>query len=566
MTRPGAIGAALLLALAAAVAGQPPRFSRVVPVAGGWEVAVAAPAASGWRLAVDGRAWPSAPLAAAGEWSFLLPASAARLELVQGDEPLAALDLTPPSGRAAQFSSWTIYHVMLEMFDNGDAGNDGQIRGWRHPRYAGGDLAGVLRRVDYLRDLGVNTVWLSPLFQSNTSHGYDVENYWAVGDAVGVAGDRPASLALLRRLREALAKAGIRTLLDLPLNHASRRYDRKAGDPLALKPKATAAKQEAEKLWESWGAGYQYWNFDHPPTRDFLRAAALYWLRDERFDGLRLDYVRGVPHDFWSELHRAVVEAKPEAFLVGECWIDAGGPEANARDLASYYRAEPVGGAQFDSLLDFPLQAIAKEVFARGAPASDLELWLQRTAAIYGEGALPTYFLDNHDLARFGDWAGDRAKLQAAVGLLASLSSPIVLFYGTETALAGGEVKDGFTDSGRIPMPWEALDRDLVAAVAKALKARAQQPTLTHGIRLPLYADRSVWVQAKWTAGEVALVGVNLGREPRLLELPAAPLAKIEAWRALYGGAATPTLQGQKLLWTLPAGTSAVAGKRSAAR
>ena len=94
--------------------------------------------------------------------------------------------------------------------------------------------------------------------------------------------------------------------------------------------------QPAEKTWESWGGGYRYWNFDHEPTRRFLKDVALYWLRDEKVDGLRLDYVRGVPRDFWAELYAEVKAANPSAFLVGECLMRAPDPGAKLRALLGH--------------------------------------------------------------------------------------------------------------------------------------------------------------------------------------------------------------------------------------
>ena len=552
--------AALLTLLAAPGGAETPYFRTVLPLPdGSWQITFggldsrSAPTAELW---VDGTRVEVGSEKVASESRRRMPAppeGARRLELRVRGQRVAALDLEPLDETHSAMASWTIYQVMLEMFANGDAGNDGQIRGWRHPRYAGGDLQGVLDRADYLRDLGVTAVWLSPVFQSQTSHGYDVQNYYRIGDAVGVPENPDASLALFRRLRDELAARGIRIILDIPLNHASRVYDREHGDPLVLHPKATGAKQPAEKTWESWGASYQYWNFDHAATREFLKQAALYWLRDEKVDGLRLDYVRGVPHDFWADLYRVAKEAKKGAFLVGECWDDAAGPEANAKEIASYYAEVEGLGPQFDSLLDFPLQSVLNDTFAGQGSLADTEAWLQRTAATYGPGALPTYFLDNHDLARFADRGGDRAHLLAALGYLVSLDGPVVLFYGTETGLGGGDAKEGFTDSGRLPMPWSTLDRELVGQTSAILKARIAHPALSSGVRLPLLVEDRVLVVAKKDGAETLLVGVNLGEAGREVVLEAtALLPGNRELPPIVGAAPAHTDSEGRLTWTLP--------------
>lgn len=458
----------------------------------------------------------------------------------------------PEDAPTSPFSDLTIYHVMVDMFANGSPANDGEVTGWKHPNYAGGDLQGIQAHAQYLQDLGVNAVWLSPIFAARSSHAYDATNYYQIGGAFAVPNDPAASLALFRKLVADLHQRGIKVILDVALNHASASYDRNAGDPGKLQPRNTTGRQEAEKLWDSWGANYRYWDFNHAPTRRFLIDVALHWLRDEDVDGLRLDYVRGVPHDFWADLYSEVKKVKPAAFLVGEAWIDAQGPEANAKEIATYY-AKVDGRPQFDSLLDFPFQRVMTDVFARGNPAQELEAWLRQTEARYGPGALPTYFLDNHDMSRFMAWTDRPERLVAAVGFLSSLSSPIALFYGTETGLSHGGPKNGFTDVGRIPMPWGKLDTALTARIQAALRARKEHPALTRGRRVPLLADRDVLVQAKVSPEETVFVGVNLSSASRDVEIDTAGLLPAGAkLTPLLGGAAPVPGENGRLKWQLP--------------
>ena len=467
---------------------------------------------------------------------------------------LALWGASAPAAAAGPFDDWIVYHVTVEMFADGNRGNDGEISGWKHPLYAGGDLQGILDHLDHLEKLGVNAVWLSPVFASRSSHGYDVTNYYRIADALGVPGKPDESLALFRKLREELAKRGIRTILDIPLNHAAGTYQKPQGDPDGLRPRTTAARQDAEKLWDSWNAGYRYWDFGHEPTRRFLKNVALHWLRDEGVDGLRLDYVRGVPHDFWAELYAEAKAAKPGAFLLGECWQDEGGTEGNAREIATY--AAPIDGKpQFDALLDFPLQSALVAAFARGGSAQELESSLQKFETIVGSGARLARFLDNHDLARFMAWADRPERLTAALGFMASLSGPLVIYYGTETGLAHGGPKGGFTDAGRIPMPWAKLDGAQVEKTARILKARRAHPALSQGERLPLFSDKTALAFAKRASDETILVASNLGTAPRELMLdPKGLLAAGSTFEPVFGEA-VPSFtapEGTALRWTLP--------------
>ena len=564
--------APLLLAAVALLAAAPApavdaRFEslRPGPAAGSWDGVLAvsaslARAKDALVFAVDGVpvAAETSPLGD-GRLSVRVkgvPAGAEVLSVAEGPAgkrpPLAALRLGPGTGTA--FGDWVIYHVMVEMFRNGDRGNDNAVAGWKHPNYAGGDLKGVIEGLDHVRSLGANAIWLSPVFLSATSHGYDVRNYYAIADQWGASGDRAASLELFRSLVKKAHEAGIRVVLDVPLNHASRLYELPEGDPSGLKPRATGAIQPAEKLWESWGGNYRYWSFESSPTRRFLVEAALHWLRDEGVDGLRLDYVRGVPSDFWADLYAEVKKAKPGAFLVGECWADEQGPDGNAREISSYYREVPGKGRQFDSLLDFPMQATLTSVFAGGGSAASLEERLQGDLALYGPSAGPAYFLDNHDMSRFLSWTPDTNRLVAALAFMASLSGPQVIFYGTETGLASGAPKKGFTDSSRVPMPWGSLDDALVARVRKVLEVRRAHTSLWRGARLPIRAEKELLVMAKRDAAETVLVGVNLGKE-REVEVDLDGLvAEGVTLKSVLGDSAFVAVPGsRRIRWRLPA-------------
>ncbi len=427
--------------------------------------------------------------------------------------PVAAVQIRP-SSEESDFHDWIIYHIMVGMYRNGDRRNDDRILGWRHPNYSGGDLQGTLDSIEYLKALGINAVWLSPIFQARTSHGYDVENYYRIGDSVGVPGKPEESMELFRELVNSFHDSDIRIMLDMPLNHAGKYYDEKTGDPEELNPRATGPEQEAEELWDSWGSPYQYWNFRHDDTRKFLIKAVEYWLTQENVDGIRLDYVRGVPRNFWAELYSSVKKNSEKAFLMGECWIDDAGAGRNMRETAEYCEKHE-GEYMFDSLLDFPMQITMTSVFARKGKARELEERLQKIEAVYGEHALPAYFLDNHDLARFASWNTEPEIFKAAFGFMMSLSGPVILFYGDETGLAAPVPKTGFTDAGRIPMPWNKLDHSLIESVSELIELRKNHPALYRGGRLPLAVNDDMLIMAKQTESETVLVGLNLSDDIR---------------------------------------------------
>jgi glycosidase len=551
-----------LFALAAPADAAEPRITSATPTTNGWQVALQGIASPEFQL--DGQAITPRRIEGGpgdgGAWE--IPATertaAARLVVRDGKRDVLALRLGADPQAEAPFNDWTVYHIMLAYFRNGDGSNDrAGLKRWVHPNYAGGDLQGVLSKVDYLKSLGVNAVWLSPIFAAETSHGYDVMNYYRIGDAVSVPRDRDAAMQLYHRTVDALHAAGIRVIIDLPLNHGSGNYERRDGDPKGLRPRTTSAQQEAEKLWESWNSGFGFWNFRDPGTREFLKEVGRYWLTEGKADGYRLDYVRGVPHDFWGEFYAAMKATKPDAFLFGEAWQDAEAAASNADDIASYYAPVPGTGPQFDGLIEFPLQMVMTDVFARGAGrATDIERWLQRTSALYGTQGRPVYFLDNHDMSRFLAWTGEHGqeRLLAALGFMASLSSPMVIYYGTETGISGGRAAAGFNDSNRIAMPWNSLDTKLIGRVSEILVARTRLPAITRGGRLPVFCDDQVLVMRKHHPSGDVLVAVNLGDAERTVQLPASATgAGVGAWKPVLGASAPRVAADGSMTWILPA-------------
>ncbi|WP_119681214.1 alpha-amylase family glycosyl hydrolase [Indioceanicola profundi] len=540
-----------------------PRFTSVVPGSepGSW-IATVADLVGKPSFHADGRLVEAEILSGGGEQVRLrftgLPAGTRFLGVSDGraNRPEASILLQPAGDAIADL---TIYHIMVGHFANGSSANDREgMRGFVHSNYAGGDLQGVLDKVDYIADLGVNAVWLSPIFEAESSHGYDVKNYYRIGAARAVPGSPEESLALYRKLRDALHAKGIKLILDVPLNHAHQKYQRgAAGDPKELGPKMTRAKQTAEKTWESWGSPYRYWDMDDADTRRFLKDAALHWLVQEGADGLRLDYVRGVDNAFWSELYAEVKAAKPDAVLIGEAWMDEGSPAQVMADMAAYY-ALVEGRPQFDALFDFPVQYAVTDVFGKGGDARVLEQRMQAAEAAYGEtaagyGGRPAWFLDNHDLARLGAWAKDKDRIVAAVGMLSALSGPAVLFYGTETGLSHPGAMPGFTDAGRVRMPWSGLDQPMIEKVSSYLTLRRDMEVLRRGARLPLHAEEDVLVFAKQQGDKVALVAVNLASNERTVTVETGGLLPDTApLQSRAGGGPAPEVRDGRIVWRLP--------------
>ncbi|MCA1686044.1 MAG: alpha-amylase, partial [Planctomycetia bacterium] len=197
----------------------------------------------------------------------------------------------------------------------------------RH-NYQGGDLIGVVERLDYLKDLGVNAIYFTPIFQSASNHRYHTHDYEKVDPMLG--GD-----AALRRLIDEAHAREIRVVLDGVFNHASRGFFQfhdileNGADSAYLDWFTVNAfplnayelqKQPAYKAW--WGLpALPKFNTDTPAVREYLLGIGRKWI-DFGIDGWRLDVANEIEDDrFWQEFRRRVREGNPEAYIVGEVWV-----------------------------------------------------------------------------------------------------------------------------------------------------------------------------------------------------------------------------------------------------
>lgn len=358
-----------------------------------------------------------------------------------------------------------IYQVFVDRFDPGDG------RAWLPAEslsdFYGGTLWGVRDRLDYLADLGVDCLWLTPTFTSPSHHGYDITDYYHV--EVRLGGDEA-----LRALISAAHARGIRVILDLVCNHLSNEH-----------PIFQAALKDPTSPYRDWFVfderdpnGYKtffgvasmpYLNLQYPAARDYLLDVARYWIREFDVDGYRLDHANGPGPAFWTHFRRAVKAEKADAFCFGEV-VET--PEV----LRQYI-------GRLDGLLDFHLENALRNTFAYGSwSEAQFEQFTARHERYFPDSLIMPTFLDNHDMDRFLYAAkGDREALKRAVIAQLALSQPPIIYYGTEVGLTQTEGKnDGFgLEVSRLPMLWGAdQDADLLAFYKRLIAQRkvAQSP------------------------------------------------------------------------------------------
>ena len=406
--------------------------------------------------------------------------------------------------------------------------------------FKGGDLYGVAERLDYLQDLGVNTLYLNPVFASASNHRYHTFDYYQVDPLLG-------GNDALRHLLDEAHKRGMRVVLDGVFNHASRGFWQfnhvlETGE---ASPYTNWFHFNPDFLTgrKSWGAypthhqqqainnegsfkaiGYQGWwnlpalpkfNTDTPAVREFLFGVAEHWIRFG-IDGWRLDVAGEIDDDaFWQEFRRRVRAINPEAYIVGEIWHEA---------------QRWLQGDQFDATMNYLLTAAALSFF--GGPHLDMGVvnhagglqgrvypmdaytfanevdrvfHLYRPEFTYSQLNL----LDSHDMPRFLSCVGGKkiALKQALLFLLTYPGAPCI-YYGDEVGVDGRHDPEC-----RKSFPWEEerWDADLLAYTKACVKLRRDHPSLRGGSFQRVHAEGQVYVFARTFEREQVLVAINAG-------------------------------------------------------
>jgi alpha-glucosidase len=410
--------------------------------------------------------------------------------------------------------------------------------------FYGGDLAGILHRLDYLRDeLGVTMLYLNPIFTSGSNHRYDVEDYDHVDPHLG--GD-----AALAELTEALRARGMRVVLDAVINHtgANHPWFNRFGRHATL-----GAFQSAESRWRSWyvftGAhDYASWkghaslpvlDFGNPEVRAEADAILRRWLRPPySIDGWRIDVAHmmgegpGAHNNdrCIADIRRSVRAENPEGYVLGEHFGEAtrwlqGDREDGA--MSYYGFAKPVRAwLAGKDIADHPAQLSTVE----------LERWLTaaRARVPYANQLAQLSLLDSHDTSRFlTAVGGDLERMALAVTLLFTYAGVPCIYYGDEIGLEGGDDPDCRRCFDWDRAHWQAR---LHAHYRQLIGWRKQRAEWRRGAYQTLAVTDDAIVFARYVERSATLVALNRGRAAaalplRLGELPIEGLR----WRGADG-------------------------------
>ena len=444
--------------------------------------------------------------------------------------------------RAPRYTREDIYlhenwdEAPLALFDprNGDT----------HSRdFFGGDLQGIISKLDYLQSLHVTVLYLNPIFLARSNHRYDTGDYTRIDPMLGTQAD-------LTRLCEEAAKRGMRVLLDGVFNHTGddslyfNRYGRYDSVGAYQSPDSPYA---GWFTFERFPDKYKCWwgvdtlpevNKDNEDYRRFILAedgVARRWMRAGTA-GWRLDVADELPDWFLEKIRSAMEETKPDSILIGEVWEDG------SNKIAYSQRRRYLLGSETHGLMNYPFRT-ALLAYLRGGDADDFREAMETLRENYPKAAFYSAmnFLGTHDTPRILTLLGAReipgdkaeraayrllpweraegiARLRLAALVLFTFPGSPMVYYGDEAGM------EGFEDPlNRGTYPWGQEDTELLAWFSRLGTLRNAYPALQSGTLSWLYTAGPLLIFAREADSERLVTAVNASGDPHTVTLSWGP-------------------------------------------
>ncbi|MEG4112616.1 MULTISPECIES: alpha-amylase family glycosyl hydrolase [unclassified Microcoleus] len=466
--------------------------------------------------------------------------------LVEEVKPESELDLEFLYTRDIEFRQETIYFIVVDRFYDGDPTNnegpnpelyDPEGKDWG--RYWGGDLQGVIDKLDYLKDMGVSAVWLTPLFEQVEAlfveqaaiHGYWTKDFKRLNPRFIAKGDNPSinqtqesKDTVFDKLVHELHQRNMKLVLDIVCNHSNPDFSGKKGELYDDGVKIADFNDDEDDWYHHYGevtnwedewqvqncelSGLATFNENNIAYRNYIKSAIKQWL-DRGVDALRVDTVKHMPIWFWQEFTADILTHRPDVFIFGE-WI-----YSDPRNDRSVEFVNESGM----TILDFGLCVAIREVLGKGADAGFklVQDVLNLDHRYYGATELIT-FIDNHDMPRFQSLNPDPEMLQLAICLIMTTRGIPCIYYGTEQYLH--DDTDGGNDPYNRPMmeKWDT-DSPIYRDVRLLSGLRRLNPAISMGSQWQKYLTADVYCYVRRYRDSVVFVAMNRGNAVTIKEV-----------------------------------------------
>jgi glycosidase len=462
-----------------------------------------------------------------------------------------------------------IYFIMTDRF----FGRNKRITNVSDTSIHGGTLDGIIEKLDYLLELGVTAIWVTPVYENIKKYGTTepYHYYWPRNfdlidkrllDGTNLPGS--ANMTTFGKFVDICETKDMKVVLDMVVNHAG--YD---------------ARGQFDPAWFNVGgsgdikmelSGLPDFNHDNPQVIDYFIKNIEKWIKMGKVTNIRMDTVKHVEPKFWHYFKTQIRGEYPEIFLLGEVLFEG---KENIKDLLEYQNYH-----DFDSIFDFPLCTALRSTLIYD---ESLRNWLARPRLSESEspGVLDddnpfkggyrnanglVTLVDNHDLERRImshartkhkgeeglDWAIRVTKL--CLGALFTMRGIPQVYYGTEVGLEGWKVNSNDCDLRR-DFPWHVIgtdnhpgpqfrkEHDIFEWIRDLINLRKQNASLKYGTTITLWSDDLVYAFLRIAIDDVAFVIINNGynRMPYPIQLDLSPLvipqrvvkmmAKLKHWK-----------------------------------
>jgi glycosidase len=440
-----------------------------------------------------------------------------------------------------------IYLITPDRFTNGNPDNDDvknltekknrTFHGGRH----GGDIAGLISKIDYMNDLGVTAVWSNPLLENNMTeysyHGYAITDYYAVDARYGTNDQ-------YKKFGEALHNKNMKLVMDMVFNHCGREHwwmkDMPFADWIHYYPKMVDTNHAMASLSDPYGTQRDRelmekgWfvsampdlNHDNPFMANYLIQNSVWWIEYAGLDGIRQDTYPYNKTEFMVRWAKHIHEAYPDFFLVGESWVDNEAQEA-------YWSSKGTTNSEFNSsmnsMTDFPLCFAIHKAFKKDGDVTELYRVLSKDF-LYSDPKANKIFADNHDMDRFFYTIGqDINKFKLAMTFLLTTRGIPQLYYGAEINMMGhgehgviredfpggwpGDKRNAFAADGRTAQEKESFD-----FLQKLLQWRKKSDAIQNGNLKHFVPYDNLYVYNRKTDKESVVVIINNNAQSKKID------------------------------------------------
>lgn len=341
------------------------------------------------------------------------------------------------------------YQIFIDRFSIGDRENikHTNLKWGEKPNqfsFAGGDIQGIIDKLDYLQELGINTLYLTPIFTSPSNHKYNTIDYYEIDSHFG-------DKKIFGKLVKELHRRDMKIVLDAVFNHIS-------DESYIFSDVKEKGKKSRYYDWfyidgefpDSEKVNYLNFAFvnympklktSNPQVQDFLINIGKYWIESFDIDGWRLDVSDEVSHDFWKRFRKEIKSIKEDVVILGENWHDS----------YSYLQ-----GDQFDSIMNYSFTKASLDYFKGIISTEEMSNKLNHILTRNKDqvNRMNLNLLDSHDTHRiFTELDNNKNKVLAALALLIVYMGVPCIYYGTEIFLEGG-----YDPDSRRTFDWNKLN------------------------------------------------------------------------------------------------------------